>query len=201
MAQIRQFHKDDTAALYEVCLLTGDNGGDASTLFTDRTLLGEVFVGPYLEFAPETAWVVDVDGLARGYALSVTDTAAFERRCEAEWWPGLRARYPRGSFPACTEDEEVVGIIHNPALRDPELLRDFPAHLHIDLVDEVQGLGLGSTLMMTLLDAQRAAGARGIHLDVSNSNTRAIGFYEHLGFTALHTLHNSTLMGLRFTTD
>ncbi len=200
MVQIRPFVPEDTAALYEVCLKTGDNGGDASALFLNPTLLGEVYVGPYLKLAPEQARVVDVDGRALGYTLSVTDTAAFERRCEAEWWPILRERYPIGSYPAGSEDEAVVGIIHNPPLRDPELLVDYPAHLHIDLVDEVQGLGLGSTMIQSLLDAQRAAGARGIHLDVSNSNPRAIGFYEHLGFTALQKLHDSTIMGLRFVT-
>ena len=201
MAHVRPFETSDTAALYEVCLSTADNGKDASLVFTDPKILGEVYVGAYLKFAPEGASVVDVEGLARGYTLSVADTAEFERLCDAEWWPALRERYPLGSFPAGTEDEAVVAIIHNPPHRDPAILHDYPAHLHIDLMDEVQGIGLGSSMMKSLLEAQRAAGVRGIHLDVSSTNTRAIGFYKHLGFTDLQYLHDSTLMGLRFTTD
>ncbi len=201
MAHVRPFEIGDTAALYEVCLSTADNGKDASLKFTDPMILGEVYVGAYLKFAPEGASVVDVDGLARGYTLSVADTAEFERVCDAEWWPALRERYPLGSFPAGTEDEAVVGVIHNPPHRESAILTDYPAHLHIDLMDEVQGLGLGSSMMKSLIETQRDAGVRGIHLDVSSTNTRAIGFYKHLGFTDLQYLHDSTLMGLRFATD
>lgn len=201
MAHVRPFDSGDVAALYEVCLSTADNGDDASAMFADSKILGEVYVGAYLKFAPEGASVVDVDGLARGYSLSVFDTAEFERQCDAHWWPALRERYPLGSFPAGTEDEDVVRVIHNPPHRAPAILNDYPAHLHIDLMEEVQGHGFGGSMMKSVIESQRASGVRGTHLDVASTNTRAIGFYKHLGFIDLQYLHDSTLMGLRFVTD
>lgn len=196
---VRPFQPSDTDDLYRVCLRTGDDGEDATGLYADPGLLGEVYVGPYLAFEPGSALVVDADGVAAAYALCAPDTAAFQLRCAEDWWPALRERYRRDAFPAGSPDDEVVGIIHDPPRADPDLLRDYPAHLHIDLTPEVQGRGFGGELMRTLLEAQTRAGTPGIHLGVATANRRAIGFYEHLDFTTLRIEDGTTIMGRRLT--
>ena len=201
MPHVRPYAHADRAALYEVCLRTGDNGEDATGLFAEPTLLGEVYVGPYLTLHPEFAWTLDNDGVASGYVLGAPDTAAFELECERSWWPALRGRYPLGSFADGTRDEEVVELIHEPVTSEASLLVGYPAHLHIDLVDEVQGFGLGATMIRTLLDVVRERGVTGIHLGVATANSRAIGFYEHLGFTTLRVTTGSTTMGMRVLDD
>ena len=42
-------------------------------------------------------------------------------------------------------------------------------------------------MMTTLFDALAADGSAGVHLGVAEANTRAIGFYTHLGMTDLAT--------------
>ena len=197
---IRPFQPGDTADLYRVCLRTGDAGEDATGLYADPALLGEVYVGPYLALEPQAALVVDADGVASAYALCAPDTAAFQLRCAQEWWPPLRARYPLGSFPAGSPDDELVRVIHDPPRADPGLLEDYPAHLHIDLLPAVQGRGLGGALMRDLLDARTREGVPGIHLEVATGNTRAIGFYRHLDFTTLRVAGDTMIMGLRLAT-
>jgi hypothetical protein len=98
-AKIRTYQPADEQTLYEICLLTGDSGEDATALYRDPRLLGEVYVGPYLR-APAALALVgsDDDGVA-GYVLGVPDTIAFEEWCEHSWWPALRSRYPLGTFP------------------------------------------------------------------------------------------------------
>ena len=59
----------------------------------------------------------------------------------------------------------------------------YPAHLHIDLLPRAQGQGHGRRLMTAMFDRLTAAGASGVHLGVRRTNTRAIAFYEKLGFT------------------
>jgi ribosomal protein S18 acetylase RimI-like enzyme len=198
---IRPFQPADTDDLYRVCLRTGNDGEDATGLYADPRILGDVYVGPYLAFEPESALVVDLDGTAAAYALCAPDTAAFEQRLAEKWWPGLRTRYPRDTFPPGSLDDEVVGIIYDPPRTDPELLTEYPAHLHIDLTPEVQGRGFGGELMRRLLDAQAQAGVAGIHLEVATANLRAIGFYDHLGFTTLRVEGPDTIMGRRLITD
>lgn len=199
---IRPARTEDPAEvdrLYEICLLTGADGGDASPLTTEPRLLGEIYLGAYLRFAPELAFVlVDsrVPGPAGvvGYVIGTADTAAFEAVLDREWWPELRERYPLGTFPEGSYDANLVANIHGEHRSDPAVLERYPAHLHIDLLPGGQGGGNGRRMLTTLFDALRAAGAPGVHLGVSTTNTQATGFYAHIGFQKLSD--DGSLLGL-----
>ncbi len=190
-AKIREFQPGEERALYDICLLTGDSGADATTLYRDPRLLGEVYVGPYLRFADALALVgVDESGVA-GYVLGVPDTPAFEQWCERAWWPALRDRYPLAAFPAESPDDRIVRLIHNPPTASPDVVERYPAHLHIDLLPRLQGQGDGRRLLTALLDGLAAPG---IHLGVGVANERAIGFYKRMGFTVVHAYTHSLIM-------
>jgi ribosomal protein S18 acetylase RimI-like enzyme len=191
---IRTYEPADERTLFEICLLTGDSGADATASYRDPRLLGEVYVGPYLRHPAAVALVgVDDAGVA-GYVLGVPDTVAFEQWCERSWWPPLRARYPLGTFPAESADDRIVRLIHTPPTASPDVVERYPAHLHIDLLPRLQGRGDGRRLLTTLLDALAAAGAPGIHLGVSRANPRAIGFYQHMGFAEVQAYSHSLVM-------
>ncbi len=193
-AKIRKYEPGEEQVLYDICLLTGDSGEDASALHRDPDLLGAVYVGPYLRLAPEHALVgVDDEGVA-GYVLGAPDTRAFEAECERSWWPPLRARYPVGSFADDTPDDRIVRLIHAPPAASQDVVERYPAHLHIDLLPRFQGRGNGRRLMTALLDGLAAAGAPGVHLGVGTANQRAIGFYRRMGFTEVHTYTHSLIM-------
>jgi ribosomal protein S18 acetylase RimI-like enzyme len=53
--------------------------------------------------------------------------------------------------------------------------------LYVD--ESARGTGLGRALVSTAFERARARGCRRIDLDVNESNTNAIAFYERLGFT------------------
>lgn len=196
MAVVRPYRESDRSELYDVCLRTGADGEDASALYTDQNLLGEVFVGPYLALTPDLAWVAEHEGRASGYVLGTADTTWFLAECERAWWPRLRARYPLDGFPAGSLEREVVGLLYEPPAAPDWIVEEYPAHLHIDLLPEVQGSGTGGVMMRTLLDALEDRGASAVHLDVSPANTRAIGFYHHLGFATLDASDpGGTIMG------
>ena len=73
---IRLAEPDDLDDLYEICLRTGDAGGDASGVVADPRLLGHLFVAPYAVLEPELAFVaVDGEGVA-GYVVGTADTRA-----------------------------------------------------------------------------------------------------------------------------
>ena len=193
--RIRPAALSDLPGTYRVCLLTGDSGRDGSALYDDPDLLGHVYVGPYVVGVPGTELVlVDSLGVA-GYLLSADDSRAFERWADAEWWPGLRDRYPRRDDDSL--DAEVIGLIHEPPRAPDEVLDEFPAHLHIDLVERARGQGMGRTLVEHLLADLRSRGIHGVHLDVAADNPNGQGFYHHLGFHEVHSRPGSVLMGLR----
>ena len=187
-AQLRRARPEDEQAFYDICLLTGDSGADASALYEDPKLLGHVYAAPYLHFAPDFAFVLeDAEGVG-GYVIGAPDSQAFEDTLERKWWPALRQRYADpASIPANerTPDQRMMNVIHHPHRTPDALQSNYPAHLHIDLLPRLQGGGNGKRLMLTLLDALADAGVPGVHLGVGNRNENAVGFYRYLGFQEL----------------
>jgi ribosomal protein S18 acetylase RimI-like enzyme len=188
-AHIRPYRPSDLDALYRICLLTGDNGQDGTSLYQDPWLLGHYFAAPYGLFEPSLAFVAEDTKGVGGYIVGALDTPAFEERLETKWWPGLRARYPdpRPGLPATqwTPDQYLAHMIHHPWRIPGELAARYPSHLHLNLLPRLQGSGYGRQLTETLIAALRDQGSRGVHLHVSHGNRRAASFYGHLGFTEL----------------
>ena len=182
---IRRAREDDIDDLYAVCLGTGEDGSDATGLYDDPRLLGEVYVGAYLRHSPAFAWVhADDNDRARGYALAVLDTASFEEELAGSWWPALQARHPLVPASSNPRDAEHIENVHRPPRRASWLIDAYPSHLHLDMLPDVQGGGRGGRMLRTMLDALTEAGSTGVHLGVAPANARAIGFYQHFGFEA-----------------
>lgn len=195
MTEIRRATLQDLPGVYRVCLRTGDAGADATAIYRDPDLLGHVFVGPYVVGAPDLALVAaDDEGIA-GYCLAASDTTAFAAWAEREWWPPLRALHPRRSDGS--PDAAVIELFHDPPTAPPNVVEEYPAHLHIDLLERVRGEGLGRLLIERQLDQLRAAGAPACHLAVAPTNDNAIEFYRHLGWSILREVEDALLMGIR----
>ena len=197
---IRPAVQQDRDALYRICLQTAAAGSDATGDHDDPELPGHVYVGPYLVLAPEHAFVAtagdsgaDPDAPA-GYVLGVADSRAFAEACERLWWPPLRARYPLQASRRPT-DQALVALLHAPTPPPADLLDDYPAHLHIDLLPVLQGRGVGRVLMERLFDSLVDGGATGVHLGVDPANARAIAFYRRMGLRVLRAEPDVLLMG------
>lgn len=190
------YRPEDRETLYEICLRTGDSGADARGLYQDGDLLGHVYLGAYLEFAPHLARVLRrPDGVAVGYCVAVADTADFEDWCEKAWWPPLREQHTEPMEPDDSHDARLIRMIHRPGRTNQPWLAGLPAHLHIDLLPEAQGGGHGGRLLEVTLGALTDAGARGVHLGVGGRNVGAIGFYEHMGLRTVEHLTWGLTMG------
>ena len=185
---IRLARPGDQAAAYYVCLKTGDHGRDGEPFYgDDPDALGRVFVGPYLAFEPELSLVVEDDGGVCGYCLAALDSRAFYARYDRQWRPQLCERYPLppGDPATWTRAQTVHSWYHQPDYFCPEPYEDYPAHMHIDLLERARGQGLGRRMMEQVMDELRQRGSPGAHLAVSVLNTPALGFYRRLGFHEL----------------
>lgn len=190
---IRGYRAADRDQVAEICLKTATGGGDATGVYSDDSLMPDVFALPYVAYAPDLAFVVAERGGAvgrvLGYVLGVADTGAFIDWYAREWAPGFHARHPSpgpptNARPAFTETDLVDAGTDPERMRIAELA-EYPAHLHIDLLPELQGQGWGRRLMATLLDELAARGVPAVHLGMDPANTGARAFYERLGFHEL----------------
>jgi ribosomal protein S18 acetylase RimI-like enzyme len=185
VSRIRPFRAGDEPALAEICLKTADAGGDATGVFDDDRIWADVFVLPYVARHPEFAFVVESDdGRVVGYIVGAPDTDAFETWFRDEWWPVRGARWPRPDAEVSRQDGTLLYAYGRGPGAEPYGAA-YPAHLHIDLLPELQGQGWGRRLIETLADALRGSGVMGLHLVAAQENTGALAFYSRLGFAPL----------------
>jgi len=197
-ATLRPYRSSDDAGLTAVCLATADDGRDASALHAHPGLPGDVHALPYVRFEPDMCLVVDDgtrEGRVSGYVLGTSDTAAFEEWAARAWWPGVRARHPLTAQPPGSADARLAALVDEPTTTPASVSGRYPAHLHVDLLPHVQGQGLGRRLMEAFFVAAAAAGAGGVHLGVSETNERAVGFYGRLGFQLVERTDDTLLLG------
>jgi len=192
MPHIRRFRDTDRADVAEICLKTGDGGSDATGMHGSDELLADIFALPYVDLEPETAFVVDTGERVSGYIVAAADTRAFVDRYRRDWLPAFMEKY------RAVEPSGILDLGLDPDRMIIQELDEYPAHLHIDLLPELQGQGMGRLLMRALLAELRERGVPGVHLGVSPSNTNARAFYKRLGFEPLPSDAGAgSLLGIR----
>ena len=184
MSEIRPYRPSDRDDVYEICVRTGASGRDATGLYSSDDLLPDIFAGPYVTYQPELAFVVDTGERAAGYVIGVSDTLAYVDWYEENWLPAFAARYPLDGAPS-DDERQVIGFGLDPRGAIVPEVADYPAHLHIDLLPELQGQGFGRALIRRMLAELRLRGVPGVYLTMSATNGSARAFYDRLGFTDL----------------
>ncbi|KAL6245816.1 hypothetical protein RBB50_006969 [Rhinocladiella similis] len=151
---------------------------------------------PYFTLQPDTCYVLDDgNGQAVGYLLGVCDTPSFVDKYRAVFIPYIQlegVEQPRPDEPVgWTENlpNALRNIMFNPEgmLHEdwPQLMKSWPAHLHIDILPEYQRKGYGQQLIERFYDVARRQGAKGVHLGMAAANDDAGKFYARVGFTRL----------------
>jgi ribosomal protein S18 acetylase RimI-like enzyme len=201
-ALIRQAYGADVPYLYEICLKTGDNGGDASGLFYDPLLIGQYYAAPYFFHDPALCFIAE-DRVPQGYIVATDNTIAFRRWLAAAWLPPLQRRYADPYPPEkirSTLEGLTRGLLYQPLVIDPvpSWFSTYPAHLHIDLLPACQKRGLGSQLIAALFETLERRGCPGIHLGVGMENSGATAFYKKQGFAVVEEAPWGLVMGKIF---
>src|SRR5262245_7178074 len=169
---IRTFRSADLEALYAISLATGHEGGDASHLYEDRKLIGHIYSAPYALLEPRLALVVEDDGGVAGFAVGTPDTAKWQERLEAEWWPKLRREYSDPAAPAAewSAAQRRAYAIHHPQRTPRRAIELYPAHLHLNLLERIQGRGAGTRLFAEWMALASQHGIGAVHVGINSAN-------------------------------
>ncbi len=198
--EIRPYHPSDLTALYKICLLTANSGSDGTKLFNDPDLVGHFYVAPYVVLEPEVSFVVNNNGKPSGYIVGTRDSQKFAEKCEKDWFPILRKRYPFSNETHSLHDVKAIQRIHD-GHKVKEELKDYPAHLHINLLPEAQGQGIGHELMDRFINKLKELKVPALHLEVGRTNAGAIKFYERMGFQIIKEYESSIAYGMKLMSD
>lgn len=180
---IRSYNPGDAERMAYICLHASENPMMENPLFREAIL--EVFCRYYLAFEAENCFVAaDEKDKAQGYILCAPNYCDYEKHFR--------------TYLADQTDNPVLSMMAEGtmnALRPYAL--NYPAHLHIDLLPDCQGQGIGRKLIQTLCDHLREKQINGLMLNVSNANIGAIRFYEKCGFSLLEAGEQECAYGIR----
>jgi len=185
--EVRQYRPADRPAVRRICFETGYMGDSISWAWPDEDSFADLFSSWYTDGEPESALVADDRGEVVGYLLGCRDsrrmpipTAAIRRhllRRGLAIRPRTAPLVWRSAF-----DLSRAAVRH----QMPAAVTDdrWPAHLHIDLLPQSRGKGLGRLLMRRWLDTLRDEATAGCHLETWAENDGAIAFFASMGFRA-----------------
>ena len=186
----------DLPELRRICLETGDSGKDATHLHKLPELVGDIYVAPYVIHEPNFAYALLAENKVVGYLMGVLDTKSFENILVEKYWPIAKAKYEQIDFEITPSDQELLAELDKQGFSDGELIKKYPSHLHIDIVESHQSAGYGKSMIAFLLSELKQAGSSGVHLHMSASNDRARVFYKKFGFIEVFEDANESIMGL-----
>ena len=180
--EIRKVKAEDETALIDICYITGDP--KLKQIFPDKQLFGMFWCLYYVWFEPENCFVA-VDSETNkviGYILSTKDTEKQEKHFKSKMTQKIKARRKELHLQTFRSRVYTYFIINKIHTRKRRLLyKNYPAHLHIDILPQYQRKGIGHRLMQTLEKHLESNNVIGYHLEVGVNNKLGISFYQKYG--------------------
>ncbi len=164
---IRPYQEKDSLHVQQICIATAGPG------FSETPVRKQAAVAAFCRYfitrSPDLCFVaVDETDAPVGYILCTPSFGAWCRYAPEQFLTG----FPYGLLWSIGS---MLGAL--------PYIRNYPAHLHINLLSPYRQMGLGRQLMDTLENALRQRNCPGVSLCVSKHNHGAMKFYEHAGLT------------------
>lgn len=167
---IRHYQDKDKENCRRICHLTAT----APEYVKNPELVATLYCDYYVDCEPDNCFVLtDEFDNAVGYILCAENEVDFE----AGYKPYLDKAGKMSLYNKIGHKAD--------AFFNKKLYREYPAHLHIDILPAFQGKGAGKQLIATLEAHLKRKGVKAIRLGVGGDNTRAHKFYEREGYTLL----------------
>ena len=182
-------HRPIWTAVAELCCRTGNDG---APIPAERWPLFErIWIEPYRLLSPQWSYVALADQRVVGYLTGCPDTLRFARnsfvRCAlpllAQIVFGRYRGDPYGKrFARQTLWLETSAVRSFPRPIRRRLLRQFPAHLHMNVDADFRRGGIGTRLVERYVEDLRQRRVGGVHLFCGAA---PVPFYAGLGFSEL----------------
>ncbi len=184
---IRKYEEKDREQVIYICL--NDMFGKYEQSLIDY--VEWMFCRYYIEVEPQNCFVaVDENDKPVGYCYGVADYDEYQKNFE----PYIR-KVESLNDRAFLKD--ALTEMYDHAIYK----RDYPAHLHIDILPDYQSKGIGSRLIDAFCNNLKAQSIKGVMLIVGTENEGARRFYERNGFTLLQDIKTGAAYGKDLTEE
>lgn len=185
MIEIRSFAETDRAALRELFGRAGE-GSPSSYLWGHEESEAAMYLEPYMSQEPDSLFVAVTGGHVVGYLAGSLDSSTFPsekqrmERAIAKYRLIFRPK-PAAFLARAMVDMASAAVRRKPTARSFDDAR-WPAHLHINVTLLARGTGAADGLMKRWFDRLVQTGSPGCYLQTLAENTRAVRFFERVGF-------------------
>lgn len=192
-ATFRHYQPSDQPTVFEISADTAFFGEPVEAFLEDRKLYTDAFARYYTEQEALFVWVAEDEPGLIGFLFGCINTSAQSKRWRKYIITkvlvnALIGKYKLGQRTSSfASGMMVVGLRgENPRVD----LKEYPAHLQIDVKQGYRGMGVGKGLIEAYLQQLEQLGIRGVHLDTTSHNQAACHLYEKVGFQLLESCPN-----------
>ena len=184
MITIRPYRSEDYENVRRVCCHLEPE--EALEEPPRRSAMLTIFCDYYIECEPQNCFVADDNGVVIGYVYCAENYRRYRERFLRDYAAKLKDQ-PLALRANCR------GAAYAPVF----YAKSYPAHLHIDVLEPYQRMGLGHQLVDALAAHLRSKGVPGVMLVVGRHNVKGRNFYEKYGFKRLRSIPFTVVMGLK----
>lgn len=175
---IRRYRPEDRQAIRNICVSASWMGRVLPGMLPDGWIWAEFWTRYHTDVQPELSYAVESpQGNVVGYLTGATDQREVDRY-DLRLLPGIvwhvirhRLMRRRDSRRACLSFLRT--LLAGDLGCSKEILREYPACMHINLSPEARGHGLGRAMMELFMADLRARGVTGIHGQCMSINAAA----------------------------
>lgn len=183
--EIRRYKESDKENVRFVCL---NSNGPCSMKERKQHFILTTYCDYFIEKEPDNCFVaVDENDKAVGYILCAENYNKFRKTFGKEYLS--RFRKHELSYRITALASTFIQFVHR---------KEYPAHMHIDILPEYQRMGLGHKLVDALSENLKEKGIKGVCLTTWANNKKGVGFYKKFGFTQLETIAGTAVFALKF---
>jgi len=184
--RVRPYCDADREAVRAIAYRAGYMGDTPDWYWRDVASFAEIWTAYYTDREPESAFVAETEGRVVGYLFGCVDSARAPNPAAVLGQqvirrflllrPGTAGFLWRSLWDTVRQGGSPTGELNDPR---------WPSHLHMNLVGEARGCGVGTRLMRAWLSRLREVKSPGCHLATLAENTTAVAFFGRMGFRHL----------------
>lgn len=186
--QIRLYQKEDRQAIRDICFETA-HLWQSLIQTMDKELFLDFITSYYTDYDSRAVWVAVYNGNIVGYLTGCLDEGHYQKMVMFKIFPKLtfKCLFNIGFWKTLNIQNihAFLKTVWWGGFRRQIPVKEFSAHLHINLRGNHTGQKIGALLMAQFIEQARENRSTGIYLNTRSDNPAACRFFERSGFTEL----------------